>query len=141
MSSGVLRGNVNQYGDFDECLEVPNGKYCLSDIDLEPVWKQPLSKYKNLIHSHYVFKEDFNDVRIEECQVNLKVINIFQPRHRVPGFRMIRWGFCIPRECSNTDLEQALIQNVGVNVRINKEMCQVPEKQTEERSVMGMITK
>lgn len=44
--SGLLRGNVNQYGDFDECLEVPNAKYCLADIDLEPIWNKPLSNFK-----------------------------------------------------------------------------------------------
>lgn len=44
--SGLLRGNVNQFGDFDECLGVVayvklndntlkvQGKYCLASIDL-----------------------------------------------------------------------------------------------------------
>lgn len=64
--SGLLRGNVNQYGDFDECLEVPNAKYCLADIDLEPIWNKPLSNFKNLIHSHYPFQEDFGDVYLKK---------------------------------------------------------------------------
>lgn len=46
--SGLLRGNVNQLGDFDECLGVMahvklnektirvQGKYCLANIDLYP---------------------------------------------------------------------------------------------------------
>ena len=46
--SGMLRGNVNQLGDFDECLGVMahvklnektirvQGKYCLANIDLYP---------------------------------------------------------------------------------------------------------
>lgn len=46
--SGLLRGNTNQFGDFDECLGVMahvkldentikvQGKYCLAYIDLSP---------------------------------------------------------------------------------------------------------
>lgn len=54
---------------------------------------------------------------------------------------MIRWGFCIPRECSNIDLEKALVSNLGVNVRVNKEMCQISEKQSEDPSITGNFAK
>lgn len=46
--SGILQGNINQYGDYDECLSINavfkkldsdkpsgiKGKYCLADIDI-----------------------------------------------------------------------------------------------------------
>lgn len=62
--AGLLSGNINQYGDFDECMEVPDAQYCLVLMDLDPVWKMPLSRYKDLVHSHYSIKETFEDVRI-----------------------------------------------------------------------------
>jgi hypothetical protein len=42
LPSGILRGNVNQLGDFDQCLAVTSqdepridGKYCLASVDVE----------------------------------------------------------------------------------------------------------
>lgn len=71
LSSGMLRGNVNNYGDFDQCLDVKatnddfQGKYCLA-------WLQPkVSKsltYTNylrkLLQSHEAFKSNFDDVSV-----------------------------------------------------------------------------
>ncbi|KAK9874774.1 hypothetical protein WA026_005581 [Henosepilachna vigintioctopunctata] len=107
LPSGLLRGNVNQFGDFDECLSVDKAKYCLAEIDLESNWRSPYSKYKHLVHSHYAIKETFDDVK-----------------HRVPGFSMIRWGFCIPDECTATDLEKALLEKNVIVSRIKPTMCQ-----------------
>ncbi|XP_063911906.1 nose resistant to fluoxetine protein 6-like isoform X2 [Zophobas morio] len=105
--SGILSGNIVQYGDFTECMEVKNAQYCLAEIDLEPLWKKQYSEYKNLVHSFNFFRECFED-----------------PAHRIPGFTMIRWGFCIPRECSSKDLEKSLKANFGVHAQIRSGMCQ-----------------
>jgi hypothetical protein len=42
LPSGILQGNVNQFGDFDQCLSVATlekpimiGKYCLASVDLQ----------------------------------------------------------------------------------------------------------
>jgi hypothetical protein len=41
LPSGILRGNANQLGDFDQCLSVaaqnPSivGKYCLASVDVQ----------------------------------------------------------------------------------------------------------
>lgn len=69
ISSGIFNGNVNQYGDFDQCLNVdaPNdefqGKYCLAY--LQPLTSKSL-KYteylRKLLQSHEAFKSNFNDV-------------------------------------------------------------------------------
>lgn len=64
LPSGILRGNTNQFGDFDECLSVDHARYCLAEIDLEPNWKQPYLDYKNLVHSHFAIRETFDDVSI-----------------------------------------------------------------------------
>jgi hypothetical protein len=68
-TSGLLNGNVNQLGDFDQCVDArePNnefrGKYCLAY--LQPSVPAPL-KYTNylrrLLQSHDAFKSTFDDV-------------------------------------------------------------------------------
>lgn len=67
--SGVFNGNLNQYGDFDMCLNVLagsedfQGKYCIAYI-------QPRSRngtfrdLLKLIQSHEFFKSNFDDVRL-----------------------------------------------------------------------------
>lgn len=66
LPSGILSGNINQYGDFDECMEVKDAQYCVAEIDLDPLWQkhEPLSKYRDLVHSFYLFRESFDDVSI-----------------------------------------------------------------------------
>lgn len=71
--SGILSGNVNQYGDFDECLSLDGAQYCLAEIDPRPSWKEPFLKFKSLVHSHFNIKEEFSDVSFEyskQCPVN-----------------------------------------------------------------------
>ena len=69
LSSGVFNGNVNQFGDFDQCLNVDapddefQGKYCLAY--LQPSILKPL-KYTNylrkLLQSFDAFNSNFDDV-------------------------------------------------------------------------------
>lgn len=74
--SGILNGNVNQYGDFDECLSVENAQYCLVEIDLQPLWKEPYLKFQNKAHSYFAFKEEFNDVSFYFHLSKTKRINV-----------------------------------------------------------------
>lgn len=69
--SGLINGNLNQYGDFDQCLNVISpqednfhGKYCLSYIQIAvPPNNLPRLKYiRRLIQSHDAFVNDFHDV-------------------------------------------------------------------------------
>lgn len=68
--SGLLRGNVNQLGDFDQCMEIRTkvklkedksvkikGKYCLANIDVEATiddMRLPvhLLQGRNMLRSH-----------------------------------------------------------------------------------------
>lgn len=69
VSSGVLSGNVNLYGDFDECLSVVaenelfQGKYCLSYIQptVDADFKY-LNYLRTLALSFETFKSELNDV-------------------------------------------------------------------------------
>lgn len=68
--SGLLSGNVNQFGDFDECLSVEGsegirGKYCLAFIQLNVDQSRPdLKHLHRLVQSHYLFKNNYTDVSI-----------------------------------------------------------------------------
>lgn len=68
MPSGLLSGNINQLGDFDECLTLKGsqgirGQYCLAYLQLEiDQSRQDLRQLHRLIHSHYAFKSNITDV-------------------------------------------------------------------------------
>ena len=69
ISSGILNGNVNLYGDFDNCLNVQHptenikGKYCLTYMQAKLIKKLPKHDYfYTLMQSHGLFKSEFNDV-------------------------------------------------------------------------------
>lgn len=72
--SGLLRGNVNQLGDYDQCLGVLahvkvdertiriQGKYCLATVDLHashPDMKLPV----NLMQGRAFVRSNMQDVR------------------------------------------------------------------------------
>lgn len=71
LTSGLLNGNINQYGDFDQCLNVISsdkdiqGNYCLAQIKPTIPKNTPYLKHlKKLLLSNEAFKSDFNDVRL-----------------------------------------------------------------------------
>lgn len=90
ISSGLLNGNVNQLGDFDQCLNVHSleenhkmniteneiifGKYCLISIDITLPYS--LRNIDDLIHSHYVIQSKLSDVRINKINVAITSIYI-----------------------------------------------------------------
>lgn len=72
--SGLLRGNVNQLGDYDQCLGVLahvkveektiriQGKYCLATVDLQashPDMRLPV----NLMQARAFIRGNMHDVR------------------------------------------------------------------------------
>jgi len=64
MPSGILKGNLNQYGDFDECINVivnngMSGQYCLVAIQL----KNPI--FSNYISAHHQVKNNLTDVTFQ----------------------------------------------------------------------------
>lgn len=68
--SGFLSGNINQLGDFDECLAARSdnqnikGQYCLASFQLEIPQSPYLAALHRLIQSHYAFKSNLEDVSI-----------------------------------------------------------------------------
>lgn len=66
--SGLLNGNINQFGDFDECIGIQGsegiqGQYCLAYLHLKiDESRIDLRHLHRLVHSHYAFKSNITDV-------------------------------------------------------------------------------
>lgn len=63
--SGILRGNLNQFGDFDECINAidsngMSGKYCLAAIQLKQ------SVFSDDISAYHQVKNNLTDVS-DQC--------------------------------------------------------------------------
>ncbi|CAG2060401.1 unnamed protein product [Timema podura] len=125
--SGLLNGNVNQYGDYDQCLEVGTepdhpvqGKYCLAYLDLDlkttaATVPETLKEVNTLLHSYHAMRSQFHD-----------------PGHRIPRFSAINWAFCLPSSCTAEDLQQALQETfepynnhteLALKVKVDPTMC------------------
>ncbi|XP_012283860.1 nose resistant to fluoxetine protein 6 [Orussus abietinus] len=137
--SGLLNGNVNQLGDYDECVSVEGvddirGRYCLAYLQLDVDRSRPdLEHLHKLLHSHYAFRSNMTD-----------------PGHRVPRFSTVNWAVCAPSSCTSRDVEASLrhvvskhTANTGlkITVRVDKEMCQVRriEPLPTETVVVGLF--
>ncbi|XP_017783226.1 PREDICTED: uncharacterized protein LOC108567335 [Nicrophorus vespilloides] len=106
--SGILRGNVNQFGDFDECLEVSSAKYCLIEVDLSNLWRKlEENEIENLVHSQYIIKATYDD-----------------PKHRVPNYSMIKWGVCIPKLCNISGISKVVSEKLDLKIRAEEDFCQ-----------------
>lgn len=71
ISSGILNGNVNYFGDFDQCLSINGpdddftGQYCLTHLQTSvPNNFQRLKYIHSLVQSHSAFISEFDDVSI-----------------------------------------------------------------------------
>ncbi|XP_053699469.1 uncharacterized protein LOC128746446 [Sabethes cyaneus] len=98
VTSGLLRGNANQLGDYDLCTGIATkinvkadeqvrmrGKYCLAHIDVvaeDDDLKLPV----HLLQGRGFIKSTLND-----------------PDHFLPRFTTLNWGICLPAACSFED--------------------------------------
>ncbi|XP_043789216.1 nose resistant to fluoxetine protein 6-like isoform X2 [Apis laboriosa] len=103
LPSSLLQGNLNQFGDFDQCLNVMahemssgreikiQGRYFLTNIDIDAT--HPITE--NLVST-------------------MKAYNLFTSRlheergHFFPKFPVIRWALCLPSVCSNEDARSVI---------------------------------
>lgn len=129
LPSGVLNGNVNQYGDIDQCLSVRapwlggviKGRYCLTTSVLTlPDPDHPLlGQVQQLLQSHSMLRSELDD-----------------PGHRIPRFSAIHWALCVPASCNASDVQIALtdtlqrhVEGTGITfrVRVTPDMCQTKD--------------
>ncbi|XP_035739061.1 nose resistant to fluoxetine protein 6-like isoform X2 [Vespa mandarinia] len=132
--SGLLNGNVNQLGDFDECIETVGndgiqGQYCLAYLQLDIDESRPdLKHLHRLLHSHYIIRS-----------------NVTDPGHRVPRFSTVNWAVCTPASCSFRDVEISLRDTLSkytsqsglkISVRVDRDMCQMKNNQPLPRETI-----
>lgn len=144
LPSGILRGNVNQLGDFDQCLSVaaqenPSivGKYCLASVDVQATVlnnmdTNTLARAVHLAQSYGFIKSSYRD-----------------PGHFIPQFTTIKWALCVPASCSYADVQQTLVealhnynQTIGLSfdVHVDPEMCYVKRETGNPLSSGTVIT-
>uniref|UniRef100_A0A240PJW8 Nose resistant-to-fluoxetine protein N-terminal domain-containing protein n=1 Tax=Anopheles atroparvus TaxID=41427 RepID=A0A240PJW8_ANOAO len=128
VGQGILNGNINQYGDFDQCLSIQQtlpvdggtirGRYCLAEVQptIQP-GTQMLKHIFDLVQAHGMLKSNLND-----------------PGHRVPRFSTVHWALCVPAGCTAEDVQQSLseflqhyIADTGVQteVKVHPALCQM----------------
>ncbi|XP_016953026.1 O-acyltransferase like protein [Drosophila biarmipes] len=150
LNSGILNGNINQPGDFDQCLGIQQrmkdqdaakdqeedsiirGQYCLAYAQpVLPHNSKRLQSFFKLIQSHGPFKSEFND-----------------PGHRVPRYSLINWGLCVPSGCSARDVEYSVAEflanqtaatGITFNVRVEPQMCQVRDQRPWDRNTTWAV--
>ncbi|KAG5684660.1 hypothetical protein PVAND_013878 [Polypedilum vanderplanki] len=133
-STGILRGNVNSFGDFEECINIRNeklkisGKHCY--IETQPHIEesaQYLNHLKKLIQSYEIIKSRLED-----------------PAHIFTHFSSIVYGLCVPSSCTHDDVKtfsktflSQLTNNTGINfeLQVTKEMCHVAENSLELKAL------
>ncbi|XP_043267345.1 uncharacterized protein [Venturia canescens] len=141
--SGLLRGNINQLGDFDQCLGVSarvkvdektvkvQGKYCLATLDLHaliPDMKVPV----NFMQSRGFIRASMRD-----------------SGHFIPRFTTANWALCIPAACSAKDaqiaIESALSHinstaGLRFSIDVDPDMCYVRQKyETYTKETIGVL--
>lgn len=68
--SGLLSGNVNQFGHYDLCMNSANeehdinGQYCLASLQIESPNNPYLAAIHDLIYAHSPFKSKLQDVSV-----------------------------------------------------------------------------
>ncbi|KAH8331979.1 hypothetical protein KR067_006582 [Drosophila pandora] len=150
LNSGILNGNINQPGDFDQCMGIQQpmrdqdqdqdqdgekllrGQYCLAYAQpVLPHKSKRLQSFFKLLQSHGPFKSEFND-----------------PGHRVPRYSLINWGICVPSGCSARDVEYTVAEylanqtastGITFNVRVEPQMCQVRDQRPWDRNTTWAV--
>lgn len=77
LPSGVFQGNLDQYGDFDQCLSTAShksevrGQYCLVNLQVHIPDGLKFIKHlkENVVHQE-MFKSTFNDVSVFNKSTN-----------------------------------------------------------------------
>lgn len=134
ISSGLLNGNINQLGDYEQCLNVQSaetqGKYCLVKGYIEPVTKtESVQNIFDLAYSHRMsHSSPFDNIQF------------------FPTFNEISWGFCVPSACSNEDVEQSLkkiaqkynstTESVRLHIKVKEGSCVVKKSEPLRWSVI-----
>lgn len=149
LSSGLLNGNVNNYGDFDQCLDtIANsdrfqGQYCLAHIEpkITDINYHYLNYLRTLTLSFEAYKSKFEDVSatflLDVILINDSIYFSFyflKPSHVVPKTSEVHWGLCVPSTCTHEEVQLVLSEllndftnhtGIKFDVEVLENMCQV----------------
>ncbi|KAK9872837.1 hypothetical protein WA026_019624 [Henosepilachna vigintioctopunctata] len=107
--SGLLEGNFNDLGAYDECLSIADdskeiyGKYCLTSISLSEI----VSSHKNLKLDHTLEviqnlkekMENLTETRLFDTEIIGQMSKLASRSHL---------GICIPNACTDLDIQKVL---------------------------------
>ncbi|XP_044729915.1 nose resistant to fluoxetine protein 6-like [Chrysoperla carnea] len=131
---GILSGNLNQYGNFDECLNTHSdngeisGQYCMADIEIMEPNSKYLRELHSLIYAHFPMRSGIND-----------------PGHTAPRWSSIFWAVCVPASCSHEDVEIGIKNTlksfqeksgISLKIRVFNESCQTAENEISWATIL-----
>ncbi|XP_046385954.1 nose resistant to fluoxetine protein 6-like [Ischnura elegans] len=136
-SSGLIRGNTHQFGDYEECIEAHrpgdahqgsiSGQYCLINVFVEQADKSTSERSRRI--------EDILDNALSHSAVRSTFDNT--PSF-FPTFTPMSWGLCVPSTCSDADVVASVNQRLspingsssGLNfrIKIEKGACEVKKQ-------------
>ncbi|XP_073830459.1 uncharacterized protein [Musca autumnalis] len=117
---GLLRGNINQFGDFNMCTDIKTivkvtsnhpvrirGKYCLAHIETQTSVSE-LKIPVHMLHGRGLFNSHLGN-----------------PYHFIPRYGVANWGICVPNACDGDVVRQMLqsslqdYNNTGVELHVD----------------------
>jgi Nose resistant-to-fluoxetine protein, N-terminal domain len=145
LPTGVLSGNANSFGDFDECLSIHNeelkikGKHCYIEMQPHVNTKAPFLRYLGRrIQSFDIMKSKLSDVsELHTFSIEKKIRHkdfFFQSPHIFNRFSSIVYGLCVPSSCQVADVKAIVkhyiddfTNNTGfhLDIQLDENMCHI----------------
>ncbi|XP_037889212.1 uncharacterized protein LOC119637327 isoform X1 [Glossina fuscipes] len=109
VTNGLLRGNINQFGDFSMCTDIKTlvkvtsdqpvrirGKYCLAHIEIQAT-ASTLRVPVHMMHGRGLFKGHLGN-----------------PNHFIPRYGVANVGICVPNTCSGQMIQEMILSSLQI---------------------------
>ncbi|XP_037935805.1 uncharacterized protein LOC119669846 [Teleopsis dalmanni] len=128
ISSGILRGNINQFGDFDLCTQIRTVVKVTSDIPMRIRGKYCLA--------HIETQTDVSELKLPVYLAHARELwnsHLGNPGHFVPRYAVANWGVCIPHSCPAEVVQEMIETNlrpynttgIEFHVEVNDNDCYI----------------
>ncbi|XP_059480843.1 O-acyltransferase like protein-like [Neocloeon triangulifer] len=115
IQSGILSGNIKDFGNFDECIDTKKnsirGKYCLAHIHVDA--SEPNVPIKNEIIDYVSYGRRHTEITHNRTQNNVLLPDI------LPSLALFQSAFCVPASCQPKDVENMVnvsLKEIGNSV-------------------------
>ncbi|XP_030382326.1 nose resistant to fluoxetine protein 6 [Scaptodrosophila lebanonensis] len=163
LNSGILNGNINQPGDFDQCLGIQQrlriSSSSVRDNDEEREEQQQQQQQHELtMRGQYclAYAQPVLPHKSKRLQAFFKLMQSHgpfksefnDPGHRVPRYSLVNWGICVPAGCTHRDVEYSVAEylrnqtaatGISFNVRVEPQMCQVRKSEPWDRNTTWAV--